>query len=336
MRRLAALLAIASTPAILSAQYRIIHTFAVGGEGSWDYVVPDPANHRLFIGRQTRVMVVDENDGKLLGEVTGINGAHGTAIAEKTGHGFATSGNDSSIVMFDLKTFKVLARAHAAEDADAIIFDPPSNRVFSFNGDAHSSTVVDPVSGKFVTNIPLGGKPEYGVSAGDGMVYANITDNSEVVEIDAKKLTVARRWSTAPCKQPVAMAIDREGHRLFSGCRSGVMAVSDIAAGKVVATVPIGAGTDGAAYDPSTGDAFASNADGTLTVIHQDGPDAYHVAQTVQTAQGGRNMGLDPVTHRVFVVSAKMGPAPAESTAANPRRRPQVIPGSFVVMVVER
>jgi DNA-binding beta-propeller fold protein YncE len=238
--------------------------------------------------------------------------------------------------MFDLRTFKVLGRAHAAEDADAIIYDPASDRVFSFNGDAHSSTVVNPSSGKLVTNIPLGGKPEYGVTAGDGKVYANLTDNSEVVEIDARNLTVSRRWSTAPCKQPVAMAIDREHHRLFSGCRSGVMAVSDIAAGKVVATLPIGAGTDGAAYDPSTGDAFASNADGTLTVIHQDGPDTYHVVQTVQTAPGGRNMGLDPVTHRVFVVSAKMGPAPAESTAANPRRRPQVIPGSFVVMVIER
>src|ERR1017187_2120484 len=208
MRRLAILVALASTPAVLSAQYRITHTFAVGGEGSWDYVVPDPANHRLFIGRQTRVMVVDETDGRLLGEVVDIHGAHGTAIAEKTGHGFATSGNDSSIVMFDLKTFKVLARAHAAEDADAIIFDPPSNRVFSFNGDAHSSTVVDPVSGKLVTNIPLGGKPEYGVSAGDGMVYANITDNSEVVEIDAKKLTVAGPRPTPPGQKPGAPADD--------------------------------------------------------------------------------------------------------------------------------
>jgi DNA-binding beta-propeller fold protein YncE len=336
MRRLAVLLALASAPALLAAQYRITHTFAVGGDGSWDYVVPDPANHRLFIGRQNRVMVVNANDGKLLGEVTGINGAHGTAIAEKSGHGFATSGNDSSIVMFDLKTFKVLGRVHAAEDADAIIYDPASDRVFSFNGDAHSSTVIDPGSGKLVTNIPLGGKPEYGVSTGDGKVYANITDNSEVVEIDARKLTVSRRWSTAACKQPVAMAIDREHHRLFSGCRSGVMAVSDIAAGKVVATLPIGAGTDGAAFDPSTHDAFASNADGTLTVIHQDSPDAYHVVQNIQTAPGGRNMGLDPVTHRVFVVSAKMGPASAESTAANPRRRPQVISGSFVVMVIER
>jgi hypothetical protein len=336
MRRLAALLMLAASPALLAAQYRITRTFAVGGDGTWDYVVPDPPNHRLFIGRQNRVMVVDENDGKLLGEVTGINGAHGAAIAEGSGHGFATSGNDSSIVMFDLKTFKVLGRAHAAEDADAIIYDAPSNRVFSFNGDAHSSTVVDPKSGAFVKNIPLGGKPEYGVSAGDGMVYANITDNSEVVEIDARTLTVVRRWSTAPCKQPVAMAIDRVHHRLFSGCRSGVMAVSDIVAGKVVATQPIGAGTDGAAYDPATGDAFASNADGTLTIIHQDSPDAYHVVQNIQTASGGRNMGLDPATHRVFVVSAKMGPVPAESTAANPRRRPQMVPGSFVVMVIER
>jgi DNA-binding beta-propeller fold protein YncE len=336
MRRLVILLSLVSSPALVLAQYGIVSTFPVGGDGSWDYVVPDAANHRVFIGRQTRVMVVDEASGKLLGEVTDIHGAHGTAIAEKSGHGFATSGNDSSIVMFDLKTYKVLGRVHAAEDADAIIYDPASNRVFSLNGDAHSSTVVDPASGKVVTNIPLGGKPEYGASGGDGMVYANITDNSEVVEIDAKKLTVVRRWSTAPCKQPVAMAIDRAHHRLFSGCRSGVMAVSDLTAGKVVATVPIGAGTDGAAYDPASGDAFASCADGTLAIIHQDTPDSYHLVQTLTTAPGARNMGLDPTTHRLFIVSAKMGPAPTEATPENPRRRPQVISGSFVVMVVAR
>src|SRR5438132_4691802 len=160
-----------------SPVYRITSTFAVGGDGSWDYVVPDPPQHRLFIGRQNRVMVVDENDGKLLGEVTGINGAHGTALADRSGHGFATSGNDASVVMFDLKTFKVLGRTPAAEDADAIIYDPVSNRVFTFNGDAHSSTVIDPRDGKLVTNIQLGGKPEYGMSAGDGKVYANIVDN---------------------------------------------------------------------------------------------------------------------------------------------------------------
>lgn len=324
-------LAVATPLHAQSSSYRITHTYTLGGDGYWDYIVPDPLNHRLFIGRQNRVMVVDENNGALLGEVTGIQGAHGTALAEATGHGFATSGNDQSVVMFDLESFKVLGRIPAAEDADAIIYDSASNRVFTFNGDAHSSTVIDPRMGTLITNIPLGGKPEYGASAGDGKVYANLTDTGEVVEIDAKSATVARRWSTAPCKQPVAMAIDTTHRRLFSGCRSGVMAISDYGAGKVVATAPIGAGVDGVGFDAASGDAFAANADGTLTVIHQDSPDQYRVIQTVQTAAGARNMGLDPVNHRVFVVSGKFGPP-----AAGIRGRGPVLPGSFMLMVIER
>jgi len=331
MRQIALVVGLAAAAPLLaqsSAAYRITHTYTLGGDGNWDYIVPDPPNHRLFIGRQNRVMVVDEDTGTLLGEVTGIQGAHGTAVVPAASHGFATSGNDRSVVMFDLKTFKVLSRIPAAEDADAIIYDSASNRVFTFNGDAHSSTVIDP--GTLVTNIPLGGKPEYGASAGDGKVYANLTDTSEVVEIDAKFATVARRWSTAPCKQPVAMAIDTAHHRLFSGCRSSVMAVSDYQAGKVVATVPIGAGVDGTAFDAASGDVFASNADGTLTVVHQDAPDQYHVAQTVQTAPAARNMGLDPTNHRLFLVSAKFGPAPASGRGRGP-----VLPGSFTLMVIE-
>jgi outer membrane protein assembly factor BamB len=333
MRNIAFILTLAGVTSLLaqpSSSYRVTHTYTLGGDGSWDYVVPDPPNHRLFIARQNRVMVVDENNGTLLGEVTGIDGAHGTAVAEGTGHGFATSGNDKSVVMFDLKTFKVLGRIPAAEDADAIIYDSPSNRVFTFNGDAHSSTVIDPREGSLITNIPLGGKPEYGASAGDGKVYANLTDTSEVVEIDAKTATVARRWSTGACKQPVAMAIDTAHHRLFSGCRSGVMAISDYQAGKVVATVPIGKGVDGAGFDAASGNAFASNADGTLTVIHQDAPDQYHVVENLQTPQGSRNMGLDPTNHRVFLVSAKFGPVPAGA------RRGPVLPGSFTLMTIER
>ena len=321
---------------LLSAQapsYRITHTYPLGGDGSWDYLVPDPAHHRVFIGRHDRVMVVDETNGKLLGEVPDIHGAHGTAIAERSGHGFATSGDDSSVVMFDLATYKPLGRIHAAEDADAVIYDPVSNRVFTFNGDAHSSTVIDPDQGKLVTNIDLGGKPESGVSAGDGKVYANLTDIGEVVEIDAKALRVTRRWPTAPCKNPVSMAIDVAHQRLFSGCRSGVMAVSDYRAGKVITTLPIGAGVDGAGFDPSTGDVFASNADGTLTVIHQDSSDNYHVAQTLATMQGSRNMGLDPTTHTIYLAGAKFEPQPAGAPA---RRRPSMVPNSFVVLVVER
>jgi hypothetical protein len=334
MRKTAVVLILFAAPLLAqssSPSYHITHTYTLGGDGSWDYVVPDPPNHRLFVGRENRVMVIDEDTGTLLGEVTGIQGAHGTAVANATGHGFATSGNDQSVVMFDLKTFAVLGRIHAAEDADAIIYDAPSNRVFTFNGDAHSSTVIDPKAGTLITNISLGGKPEYGASAGDGKVYGNLTDTSEVVEIDAKTATVTRRWSTAPCKQPVSMAVDAAHHRLFSGCRSGVMAVSDYQAGKIVATVPIGMGVDGAGFDPASANAFASNADGTLTVMHQDAPDQYHVAETVQTAQASRNMGLDPTNHRVFIVSAKFGAAPAGG-----RGRAPVLPGTFALMVIER
>ena len=337
MRNLALVLTLATVTPLLgqsSSLYRITHTYTLGGDGGWDYIVPDPPNHRLFIGRQNRVMVVDEDTGTLVGEVTGIQGAHGTALANATGHGFATSGNDQSVVMFDLKTFKTLGRIPAAEDADAIIYDSASNRVFTFNGDAHSSTVIDPRAGTLVTNIPLGGKPEYGASAGDGKVYANLTDTNEVVEIDAKAATVVRRWSTAPCKQPVAMAIDTAHHRLFSGCRSGVMAVSDYQAGKVVATAPIGAGVDGVGFDAASGNAFAANVDGTLTVIHQDAPDQYRVTENVQTAPAARNMGLDPTNHRVFIVSGKFGPAAAGATGN--RGRGAVLPESFTLMVIER
>ena len=230
MRNIALVLTLATiTPlfAQSSSSYRVTHTYALGGDGSWDYVVPDPPSHRVYIARQNRIMVVDEDSGKLLGEVTGIDGAHGTAIAQISGHGFATEGNDKSVAMFDLKTFKVLSHTPAAEDADAIVYDSASNRVFTLNGDAHSSTVIDPKAGTLITNIPLGGKPEYGASAGDGKVYANLTDTNEVVEIDAKSATVTKRWPTAPCKHPVSMAIDTAHHRLFSGCRGGSMAVSD-------------------------------------------------------------------------------------------------------------
>jgi len=338
MRRLIVLASLVAAPSLIAQSpqsYEITHTYNIGGEGGWDYVVTDGPRHRVFIGRQNRLMVVDMNDGHLIGEVTGINGAHGVALVTDIGRGFATSGNDSSILMFDLKTFKGQLKIPAAEDADAIIYDTVSKKVFSFNGDANSSTVVEPRRGTRVGTVPLGGKPEYGQSAGNGKVYVNLVDSSQIAEIDTKTLTVTRRWSTALCKNPVSMAIDTKHQRLFSGCRSGVMAISDYKNGRLITTVPIGRGVDGAGYDPVTRDAYASNVDGTLTVIHQDTPDSYHVVENVQTAQGGRNMGLDPASHRIYVVSAKYGPVPAESTATNPRRRAPIVPGTFMVMVVE-
>lgn len=334
MRTIVVLAMLAALPlqtAPAAGPYRITRTFSLGGNGGWDYIVPDPPTHRLFIGRSDRLMVVDENDGKLLGEITGIRGAHGAAIVPSEGRGFATAGEGKEIVMFDLQTYKTLGTIPAAEDADAIIYDEASHRVLSFNGDANNTTIVDPKAGKLVINLALGGKPEYGASAGDGKVYVNLTDKAEIVEVDAKAAKVLRRWPTTGCTNPVAMAIDTKNHRLFSGCRSGVMAVSDYQAGKVVATAPIGTGVDGAGYEPASGNAFASNGEGTLTVIHQDTPDKYTVVQTLQTQPGSRNMGLDSTTHRIFLAAAKFGPAPASGRGRGPMQA-----GSFGLLVVER
>lgn len=312
------------------APYHVARTYTLGGDGFWDYVIPDPARHRLFIGRQNRLMVVDERDGKLLGEVGGIDGAHGAALVPDTGRGFATSGEDASVVMFDLQTLKTLGRIPAGDDADAIIYDPASKRVFSFNGDANTTTVIDPAAGKAIVNVPLGGKPEAGASGLDGKIYINIVDKDEVVELDAKAAKVLRRWSTGSCHLPVSMAIDTVHHRLFSGCRSGVLAVSDYAAGKIVTTVPIGMGVDGAVFDATTGEVLTSNGEGTLSVIHEDAPDRYRVEQTLATAPAARTMGWDPESRRLFLVSAKLNPPPPGA------RRGSLVPGSFMLIVVER
>lgn len=335
MRRTILLLSLVAAPTLSAQTYTITHTYNLGGDGGWDYVIPDAPNHRLFIARQTRVMVVDMNDGHLIGEISGIKGAHGTAIVSDIGRGFATSGNDSSILMFDAKSLKPLLKIHAAEDADAIIYDPASKHVFSFNGDAGTSTVVDPRRGTVITNIALGGKPEYGQSARDGKVYVNLEDSSQIAEIDTKTNTVTRHWSLAPCESPASLAIDTRNQRLFSGCHNGLLAVSDYKNGKVVATVPIGQGVDGGGWDPVRREAYTSNGgDGTLTVIHQDSPNKYHVVENLPTAPRARNMGIDPATHRIYLPSAQFGPVP-ESTATNPRRRPPMLPGTFSVIVVE-
>jgi YVTN family beta-propeller protein len=305
MHRVASLLAavvlVAPARPAQAPGYHIINSFALGGDGSWDYLAFDGTGHRLFIARQNRVMVVDPVSGKLLGEIPGLVGAHGIAFANAVGRGFATSGRDSSVVMFDLKTLQVLGRIPAAVDADAILYDPATKHIFTMNGDANSSTVIDPTTGKNIGTIPLGGKPEFGVSAGNGKLYANITDKGEVVEIDAAAMKVTRRWPVTPCGSSTGLAIDLPHNRLFSACRSKHLAVSDIVAGKLVTTLPIGSGVDAAAFDPATQLIFASNGDGTLTVVHEDTPDKYTVVETVPTGPRAKTMTLDPATHKVYL-----------------------------------
>jgi len=328
-------LALGAAAAPVQAQsYHVVKTLTLGGDGGWDYLALDTAGHRLFIARQDRVMVVDPAAGTVLGVIPGLNRAHGVAFDYASGHGFATSGADSTVTMFDLKTLRVLGRTVAAIDDDGILYDPATRRIFTMNGDAGSATAIDPVTGRRIGAVDLGGKPEFGVSAGDGKLYVNLEDKSEVVEVDAQALKVTRHWSIAPCQSPSGLAIDRASHRLFSGCHNGLMGVSDAVAGKLVTTVPIGRGVDACRFDAGDHLAFASNGDGTLTVIREETPDTYSVVSNATTKQGARTMELDEATHRLYTVTADFGPAPAP-TPEHPRQRPPVLPNTFALLVLE-
>jgi DNA-binding beta-propeller fold protein YncE len=315
--------------------YHITRDLTLGGDGRWDYVTVDTVNHRLFIARQNRVMVVDPESGKLLGEIPGLNGAHGVALDYATSHGFATSGRDGSVTMFDLATLRVLRRTPAADDADAVLYDPASKRIFTFNGDANSSSVLDPMSGRLVASIPLGGKPEFGVTTGRGRLYVNLEDKAEIVEIDPLAMRVLRRWPLAPCEEPTGLAIDRVHHLLFSGCHNRVMVISNATEGRTIAHVPIGGGVDGNAFDHGSALAFASNGDGTLTVVHEDSPTSFRVVGTVPTRPGARTMALDERSHRIYTVTSAFGATPAP-TPSEPHPRPSLVPGTFSLLVLDR
>lgn len=317
-----------------AAQYHVVATHVLGGTGGWDYLSLDTASHRLFIARGNSVIAVNPTTGALLAEIPGLQRAHGVAFDYALHRGFITSGEDSAVVTFDLNTLRVITRTTAAIDADAIVFDPGSQRVVTLNGDAGSATVIDPRTGQRIANVPLNGKPEFGVSDGRGHVFANIESTSEIVEIDPRALRVVRRWSLAPCTSPSGLAIDVAHQRLFSGCHNRVMAISDIAAGRVVATVPIGSGVDANRFDPGTGDAFSSNGDGTLTVVHEDTPNQFTVVQTVKTMRGARTMELDPRTHRIYTVSARFGPLPPAQPGV--RRWPPILPNTFTLLTIAR
>lgn len=317
------------------ADYHVTRTVRLGGDGRWDYVTLDSVGRRLFIARQTRVMVVDAAGGKLLAEIPGLDGAHGIALAYPAGRGFATSGRDGMVTMFDLRSLRVLGRIPAAPDADAVLYDPSSGRVFTFNGDPGTSTVIDPKTGKAIGSIPLGGKPEFGVADGRGRVYVNLEDKAEIAEIDPLAMRVTRRWPLAGCEEPTGLAIDRDHRILFSGCHSRVMAISDARGGRTIAQVPIGEGVDGCAFDPGTGLAFSSNGAGSITVVHEDSPTSFHLVSTATTRRGARTMTLDPRTHRLYTVTADFGATPAPTTD-EPHPRPSLVPGTFTLLELDR
>lgn len=325
----------AAAPA--SSGYHVVRELPLGGEGGWDYLAVDAAARRLYVTRATRVMVVDADSGKVVGEIAGLSGIHGVALATDLGRGFISNGRSSTVTIFDLQTLaKIGDIKTTGENPDAILYDPATHRVFAFNGRSGNATVLDAATGKVAGTIALGGKPEFATTDLLGRVFVNLEDKSEVVAIDSRELAVKARWPLKPCAEPSGMAIDRKGRRLLVGCGNQMAAAVDADSGKVVATVPIGKGVDANAFDPETGLGFSSNGgDGTLTVIREDAPDRFRVLENVPTRRGARTMALDEKTHTIFLATAQFGPAPAP-TPEQPRPRPAILPNTFVILVVSR
>jgi DNA-binding beta-propeller fold protein YncE len=312
----------------------VINTYKVGGEGWWDYLNIDPASRHLFISRGTHVIVLDADSGKQVGEIPDTQGVHGIALAPDLGRGFTSNGREGTVTIFDLNTLKTIDKVKdVGQNPDAILYDPATKRVFTFNGRSHDSTAIDATTGKIVGKIPLDGKPEFGVSTGEGELFVNIEDKSELAALDPKDLKVKARWPLAPCQEPSGLALDKKNRRLFSGCDNKMMAVVNADTGKVITTLPIGEGVDANGFDPETQLAFASCGDGSLTVVHEDSPDKFSVVQSVATARGARTMTLDSKTHQIYLVTAKFGPPP-QPTTDQPHPRPSMLPDSFVVLVV--
>jgi DNA-binding beta-propeller fold protein YncE len=281
-------------------------------------------------------MVVDADTGAVVGDIPNTNGVHGIAVASEFDKGFISNGRDGTITIFDLKTLKTLGTAAAGKNPDAIIYDPVSKRVFSFNGTSKDATAVDAKSGEVAGTIALGGKPEAGVSDGKGHIFVNIEDTSEIVQFDANKLSVENRWKIAPGDGPSGLAMDQKTRRLFAVCGNKMMVVVNADNGQVVGNVPIGQGADGAAFDPETGFAFSTNGgDGTLTVVQEDSPSKFSVVENVPTLRRARTIALDPKTHQVYTITAEFGAAPAPTTE-QPRPRAPMVPGSFTLLVLSR
>jgi DNA-binding beta-propeller fold protein YncE len=332
----AAVLLAAALYAVPPAGYHLLKSIFVPGEGGWDYLTVDESGRRLYVSHGTQVEVLDIDHGSIVGRIPDTQGVHGIAIAADLGRGFTSNGRTSTITIFDLKSLHPIEEVKSTgENPDAIIYDPASRRVFAFNGRSGSATAIDARSGKVAGSVELGGKPEFAAADGTGQVFVNLEDKSMVVKLDSRKLAVEQKWPLAPCEEPSAMAIDRKNHRLFIGCGNKLMAVVNANSGRVITTLPIGDHVDAAAFDPQTGLAFASNGDGTLTVIHQDSPDRYSVVENAKTQAGARTMALDPKTHDVFLSVAEYGPAPAP-TAAQPKPKRPLLPGSFKILVMGR
>ena len=337
LRGSALFLLLMATQVAFGQSYKIAGSIPVGGKGHWDYLIVDEQSRQLYVSHGGEVVVIDVDTAKIVGKIPVDGFSHGIALANDLNLGFITDGDSKTsdvkspeqVVTFNLKTLQRTAKTKVGDDPDSIIYDAPSGRVFAFQGDPMQGNAIEGKTSKIDKVIALGGNPEFAVSDRMGSVYVNIKDKSEIAQIDSKTSTVKARWPLAPCEGPSGLAMDRANRRLFSVCGNGKMAVVDADSGKVVATLPIGALPDGTAYDPETKLAFASNRDGTLTVIRQVSKDEYTVVQNLKTEPGARTMALDTKTHKVYLSSAEFGPKPVGS------KYPAVIPDTFKILVLE-
>jgi DNA-binding beta-propeller fold protein YncE len=315
--------------------YRIAQHLALPGDEGWDYLTFEQGGHRLFVAHGSRVLVVDADKLAVVGEIADTPGVHGIALAPDLGRGYVSAGRAGTVVVFDLKTLARLKVIKVTgENPDAILYDPATHRVFTFNGRGRNATAIDAQSNEVIGSIALDAKPEFAQSDGKGRVYVNLEDKSSLALIDPRKLAVVSVWPIAGCDAPSGLALDAARERLFPGCDNKVMAAVDGRSGRVLGTVPIGAGVDATAFDPGTRLAYASCGDGTLTVARVSPRGALEVVESVPTQRGARTLALDLRTHRVFLVTSDFAPPPAPS-AEHPHPRPAIVPGSFRLLVLE-
>ena len=321
MRRLP-FLALLLLATALFADDKIVNRVHVGGEGGWDYVTVDSGARRLYQSHGDRVVVLDIDKHTIVGEIADTPGVHGVALAP--GRGFISAGKTNAVVVFDRDSLKRLGEWKTTGDnPDAILYDPHSKHLCTFNGRGKNATVFDANSGEVVATIDLGGKPEFAATDQRGRVFVNVEDTNELAVIDVKRNTVEKRWKLTGCEGPSGLAIDRLRHHLFSVCGNETMVISDGDSGKVIGSAPIGKGVDGVAYDPAKNLAYSSNGrDGTITVVRATD---YKVVETIPSARGARTIAVDEKTHHLFLPTAKLEPA-------EPRWK--VVAGTFEVIEV--
>lgn len=331
-----ALLAVSALPAT-AVDYHLQNAYkfgaAPGDREYFDYITFDPESRRLYLSHGSEVLVVNADTGKEEGKVSGLKLSHGVAVVPDLGRGFISDGKQGKAIIFDLKTLKVVGEADAAPDADCIIYDPASKHIFTFNGDSHNSTAIDPATGKVLGTVDLGGGPEFAVADGQGMIYNNLEDKSEVLAIDSRNLRVKSRWPIAPAGAPSPIAMDREHRRLFvAGREPTMLVVMNADDGKVIQSFSISNGADADVYDPKSGLIFVSTREGWVHIFHEDSPNHFSEAGKVKTEFGAKTMAYDPKRERIFVDTAEFGKAP-EPTKEHPHPRPAPVPGTFRLLV---